>query len=76
MVTLIDPILTTRPPADGIELSPLREPESMTDDPVELMAAKHRRSSEWAGHCSALAGVTRQMEKYGWMVSVRQARPA
>jgi hypothetical protein len=76
MVTLIDPILSTRPPAYGIELSPLREPESMTDDRMELTAMKHRRSFEWAGHRSALPGVARQMEKYGWTVSIREARPA
>jgi hypothetical protein len=29
MVRLIDPILTVRPPPDGIELPPLSEPESL-----------------------------------------------
>jgi len=33
MVTLIDPILTMKQPAEGIELQPLREPESMVHDP-------------------------------------------
>jgi hypothetical protein len=29
MLTLKDPILTAPPPPDGIELPPLREPESL-----------------------------------------------
>jgi hypothetical protein len=32
MVILTDPILTMRPPPDGIELPPLREPESMEEE--------------------------------------------
>jgi len=75
MVTLIDPILTTRPPADGIELPPLRELESMTDDRMELTALKHRPSFQWTGYRSALPGVARQMEKCGWTVSIHEARP-
>jgi hypothetical protein len=73
MVTLIDPILATKPPPSGIELQPLREPNSMQDDRVELTAVKRSRSFEWAGHRSSLRGVVRQMEHFGWTVSVREA---
>jgi hypothetical protein len=76
MVTLIDPILTIKPPEDGIELQPLREPESMVDDRMELTAVKRDRSFEWAGHRSGLRAIVRQMKQFGWTVSVREARPA
>ena len=76
MVTLIDPILTMKPPAEGIELQPLLEPEPMVDDRMELTAVKRNRTFEWAGHRSGLRGIVRQMKQYGWTVSVREARPA
>jgi hypothetical protein len=76
MVTLIDPILATKPSPSGIELQPLREPDSMQDDRVELTAVKRNRSFEWAGHRSALRGVVRQMDRFGWTVSVREAGSA
>jgi hypothetical protein len=72
MVTLIDPILTTKPPTGGIELPPLREPDSMAKDRMELTASKHHRSFEWAGHRSGLREIVRQMENSGWTVSVRE----
>jgi hypothetical protein len=76
MVTLIDPIVQMDPPADGIELPPLRQPESMVDDRMELTAVKRHRTFEWAGHRSGLRGIVRQMKQYGWTVSVREVRPA
>jgi hypothetical protein len=42
MVILTDPILTMRPPPDGIELPPLHEPESMEVSPSDAPAAGAR----------------------------------
>ena len=96
MLRLIDPILTMRPSPDGIELQPLREPESLDmdspyvpstgstvmtskelaeDSRMVLKAVKRRRSFDWVGSRSALPGTTRQMEKFGWTVTVREESP-
>jgi len=39
MITLKDPILTTPPPPHGIELPPLREPETLETSPSYLSSA-------------------------------------
>jgi hypothetical protein len=72
MVTLIDPILVTKPLPSGIELQPLREPESMQDDRMELTAVKRGRSFEWTGRRGTLREIIHQTKRYGWTVSVRE----
>jgi hypothetical protein len=130
MLGLKDPILAQRPPPGGIELPPLREPDSLeTPDPYDpsvaavvmtskefaaarsaalppvpgfdrfvetvahntgpsaeapsammdsrmvLKAVKRTRSFDWVGSRSALPEIVRQMETYGWTVTVREEVP-
>jgi hypothetical protein len=54
---------------------PSGEPAEV-DHRMVLKAVKHKKSFEWVGSRSALPPVIRQMEKYGWAVTVREeARP-
>jgi hypothetical protein len=40
-----------------------------------LKAVKHKKSFDWVGSRSALPAIVRQMEKYGWAVTVREEGP-
>jgi hypothetical protein len=76
MVTLVDPILSASPKPQGIDLPPLHEPASMIDDRMVVEAVKRDKRFDWAGSRSALREVVRQMEKYGWTVTAREAAAA
>lgn len=56
---------------------PPGEPEPVeVDSRMVLNAVKHQRSFDWVGSQSALPQIVRQMQKYGWSVTVREERPA
>jgi len=48
----------------------------MTDSRMVLKAVKHNKTFDWVGSPSALPGIVRQMEKYGWTVTVHQEKSA
>jgi len=57
MVMLVDPILAMRPPPDGIELTPRREPKTLeASSRMVVKAVKHKRGLDWAGSRSAMPG--------------------
>jgi hypothetical protein len=93
MLRLRDPILQDVPEPDGIELEPLREPDSLEmsspyrpsttavvmtskefaeESRMVLRAVKRDKSFDWVGSRSALPGIVRQMEKFGWTVTARE----
>jgi hypothetical protein len=71
MLRLIDPILTVRPPPDGIELPPLREPESLeiTAPYVSSAGATVMTSEELAAAGSAATPPAPKLDRFGDRVS-------
>jgi hypothetical protein len=71
MVSLIDPILTANSPADGIELQPLREPESLETPTsyVSTTGATVMTSKELAEARSAAVPPAPGFTRFGGRVS-------
>ena len=45
------------------------------DKRMVLKAVKHKKSFDWVGSRSALPAIVRQMERYGWTVTVHDESP-
>ncbi len=71
MLTLKDPILTTPPPTDGIELPPLREPESLevSTSTAPSAGATVMTSEELAEARSATPPPLPRFDRFGERVS-------
>ena len=44
------------------------------DNRMVLKAVKRKKSFDWVGSQAAVPAIVRQMERYGWTVTVREER--
>ena len=58
--------------ASQMTQGPTWDPSVIPASRMTVKALKHSKSFDWVGSRSALLGVVRQLEKYGWKVTVRE----